>query len=62
MENKETSAGKKQMIQMFYPDLSSGSGHPIHLRDAAWPLVIPQWCIQTFKHIEHKQRETAALR
>lgn len=39
-ENKEMSAGEKQMTQMFYPDLSSESGHPVHLRDAAWPLVI----------------------
>lgn len=39
-ENKETNAGKKHMTQMFYPDLSSESGHPVHLRDSAWPLVI----------------------
>lgn len=39
-ENKETSAGEKRMTQMFYPDLSSESGRPAHLRDSAWPLVI----------------------
>lgn len=39
-EYKEMSSGKKQMTQMLYSDLSSESGHPIHLRDSAWPLVI----------------------
>ena len=39
-ENKEMSAGMKQMTQMFYPDLSSKSGHPSFLGDSAWPLVI----------------------
>lgn len=39
-ENKEMSAGKKQMTQMFHPDLSFESGHLVHLRDSAWPLVI----------------------
>lgn len=39
-ENKEMSGGKKQMTQMFYPDLSSESGHLVHLGESAWPLVI----------------------
>lgn len=39
-ENKEISVGRKQMRQMFFPDLSSRSGLPVRLRNSAWPSVI----------------------
>lgn len=55
-QNKEMSVGSKPMTQMFYPDLSSDSEHPLHLRDSTWPLVIWRRCT----HAEHRKRQTAA--
>lgn len=55
-ENKEMSVGRRQMTQMFRPDLSSDSELPLHLRDSTWPLVIWRRCT----HAEYRKRQTAA--